>query len=246
MSAKPRVLVIQHDPISPLGALSEHFAADGISPTVIEPNRGDSFANLDAFDILVLLGGQMEAWQEQEHPWLVPEKAAIRRWVNNLDKPLLGICLGHQILADALGGRVDRAQQGEAALTRIALTEAGQGHPIYAGFGTSKAAISWHGSEVTALPPKATLLGNTSDCAISSFSVGSAAIGVQYHVEATGNQTDEWAETQNGAKHLVGLHGAANVPRVHKAIADAKPELRNNSERFYRNFMALAQQTLAR
>jgi len=105
MSAKPRVLVIQHDPISPLGALSEHFAADGISPTVIEPNRGDSFANLDAFDILVLLGGQMEAWQEQEHPWLVPEKAAIRRWVNNLDKPLLGICLGHQLLALASGAK---------------------------------------------------------------------------------------------------------------------------------------------
>lgn len=243
---KSRVLVIQHDDLSPLGAIAEHFASDGIMPAIIEPHRGDTFPNLEDFDILVLLGGQMEVWQEQNHRWLIPEKAVIRHWVNDLDKPLLGICLGHQLLADALGGRVAKAQRGEAAVTNIQFTDAGVNHPLYAGFGKSKRAVSWHGSEVTVVPPNAIVLGHTSDCAISCFAVGSAAVGVQYHVEATGWQTDAWAATPDGAKHLVQLHGEEGVPLVQKVITDAKFELWINSRRLYENFMQLARKTLAR
>ncbi len=243
---KLRVLVIQHDDLSPLGAIAEHFSSDGIAPEIIEPHRGEKFPKLDHFDILVLLGGQMEVWQEQDHRWLVPEKAVIRHWVNDLDKPLLGICLGHQLLADALGGRVAKANRGEAAVTNIQFTDAGVNHPLYAGFGKSKRAISWHGSEVTTVPPHAVVLGHTSDCATSCFVAGSAAVGVQYHVEATGWQTDAWAATPDGAQHLVQLHGEKGVPLVQKVMADAKPELLINSRRFYENFMQLARNTLAR
>jgi GMP synthase-like glutamine amidotransferase len=237
---KPRVLVVQHDALSPLGAIGEHFATDGITPTIIEPHLGDALPDLERFDILVLLGGQMEVWQEQEHPWLVAEKAAIRYWVNELDRPLLGICLGHQLLADALGGRVGRAEYGEAALTNIELTAAGQRHPVYQGFGGAKAAISWHGSEVTALPQNATLLSTTAGCAVSSFSVGTAAVGVQYHIEATGSQTEDWAATPDGARHLERLHGPEHVLLARRTMSDAKLMLWQNSRRFYDNFMALS------
>jgi len=243
---KDRVLVVQHDDLSPLGAIAEHLASEGISPTIIEPHRGDPMPSAAQFDILFVLGGQMEVWQEREHGWLVPEKAFIRHWVKDLDKPMLGICLGHQLLADALGGRVARARRGEGSLTTIALTEAGTQHPVYSGFGATKLAVSWHGSEVTDLPAKATTLSTTSDCAVSSFSVGSAAIGVQYHVEATGSQTDEWALSPAGAQHLVNLHGADDVPRVRQALAGARPDLWINSQRFYYNFMRLARENLAR
>ena len=243
---KSRVLVVQHDDLSPLGAIGEHFTSDGITLEIMEPHRGDAFSSLVDFDILILLGGQMEVWQEQDHRWLVSEKAVIRHWVNDLDKPLLGICLGHQLLADALGGRVAKAKRGEAAVTNKQFTNAGVNHPLYAGFGKSKRAISWHGSEVTMAPPRAIVLGNTTDCAVSCFAVGSAAFGVQYHVEATDWQTETWAATPVGAKHLVQLHGAEGVPLVQQAIADAKPELWKNSKKFYDNFMQLARKTLDR
>lgn len=236
----PRVLVFQHATYCPLGTIGEHLATDGIAPKIIELNRGAEIPNLNDFDILIVLGGPMEAWEEKEHPWLVAEKAAIRRWVEKLDKPLLGICLGHQLLADALDGRVGRAKRGEAGLTVIDLAESGRSHPLYAGFGPRKHAINWHGSEVTDLPQEAVLLASSAECLIAAFAVGSSAIGVQYHVEATSTLVDEWSDLPAGAAHIERLHGAAATPSVRRAVAQAMPELWSNSRRLYDNFMDLA------
>src|SRR5262245_22856511 len=172
-----RVLAFQHASFCPLGTFGEHFAADGLTPTVLELNRGDAIPDLESFDVLFVLGGPMEAWEETEHPWLIAEKAAIRRWVKEFDKPLLGICLGHQLLASALDGRVARARRGEVGVSEIALAEIAQRHPLYAGFGTRKRAINWHGSEVVGLPPGAVGLASTPECANTAFAVGSAAFG---------------------------------------------------------------------
>jgi GMP synthase-like glutamine amidotransferase len=236
----PRVLVFQHATYCPLGTIGEHLASDGIVPKIIELNRGAEIPNLNDFDILIVLGGPMEAWEVKEFPWLVVEKAAIRRWVEKLDKPLLGICLGHQLLADALDGRVGRAKRGEAGLTAIDLAESGRLHPLYAGFGPSKNAINWHGSEVTNLPHDAVLLASSADCPIAAFAVGSSAIGVQYHVEATSALVDEWSELPAGKAHVERLHGAAAAPGMRRAVAQAMPELWSNSRRLYDNFKGLA------
>ncbi len=241
----PRVLAFQHASFCPLGTFGEHLAADGLLPTVLELDRGAAIPDLDRFDVLIVLGGPMEAWEEKQHPWLVAEKAAIRRWVEEFDKPLLGICLGHQLLADALEGRVARAARGEVGVSEIALAEAGRGHPLYAGFGSSKRAINWHGSEVAELPPGAVALASTPECVNSAFAVGSAAFGVQYHVEATSELVGEWAETPAGAAHVEHLHGRGAGARVEREVAAAMPELWANSRRFYDNFMGIARRRLA-
>jgi GMP synthase-like glutamine amidotransferase len=236
----PRVLVFQHAPFCPLETFGEFLHGDGIDPVIVQLDQGEKIPQLELFDTLIVLGGPMDVWETGAHPWLIPEKAAIGRWVKTLDRPMLGICLGHQLLAEALGGEVGYAKKPEADLTEVIITDRGKSHPLMAGFGSSKAAINFHGCEVTRLPDDAVCLASTADCALGAFAAGTSSFGIQYHAEATDVLVDEWME-QDSARALVEkLHGLNGVKHVSTRVARAMPELKDNARRLYRNFMDIA------
>lgn len=221
--------------------VGDGLAKDHITPTIVRLDKGQPVPNLENFDVMIALGGPMDVWQEKENPWLVAEKAAIREWVDDADKPFLGICLGHQLLADALGGEVGLASKPEVGVLDIGIQET---HPLFDGFGTSKRAIQWHGAEVTRVPSGATVLASTPGCAITAFSARSSAFGIQYHVEATDVLADEWGATPGGLAMLEYANGAGSRERILNGVAGAMPELRANADKFYNNFMAIAQHRL--
>jgi GMP synthase-like glutamine amidotransferase len=238
----PRVLILQHSDDCHPGTFSGHLRADGIVPTVVPLDQGQAIPSLESFDILMAMGGPMNVWDEDRFPWLKDEKAAIRTWVAEHDKPFLGICLGHQLLADALGGKVGPATVGEINLLDIALNEHGLRHPLYSGFGSTKRGLQWHGAEVKTLPPGAVVLASTGDCPIAAFAYGSSAFGLQYHVEATDQSVVAWSAASQEA--LQRLHPPGYSGKLRTRVIEGFSELLGNSRRLYDNFMHIAVERL--
>ena len=166
----------------------------GLSITAIELDEGEQIPALDPFDMLVAMGGPMDVWQESEHPWLVTEKAAIRHWVTELDRPYLGVCLGHQLLADALGGTVGPMEEPEIGVVEIQLTPKGLYDPVFGHLPEVIRGLQWHGAAVERPPPGAAVLAGNQHCAVQALRVGRQAWGVQFHVEVEASTIPKWAQ----------------------------------------------------
>jgi GMP synthase-like glutamine amidotransferase len=108
-------------------------------------------------------------------------------------RPYLGICLGHQLLAEALGGKVGRMAMPEVGVTKTALTPDGRVDPLFSGFDPDLQAFQWHGAEVQTLPEDGVILAANAACPIQAMRVGDRAWGIQFHVEMTPTTVAEWS-----------------------------------------------------
>ncbi|HEV3264346.1 MAG TPA: type 1 glutamine amidotransferase [Acidimicrobiales bacterium] len=188
-----RTLVFQHLAVEHPGSLGRLLDAAGVELVTVELDEGDPIPELEPFDLLIAMGGPMDVWEEDSHPWLVAEKAAIRRWVTDLDRPYLGVCLGHQLLASALGGTVEPMTTPEVGVVRMSLTSAAAADPLFSALPATIEGLQWHGAQVTRLPPDSTVLAGNDACAVQAFRAGPQAWGVQFHVEVLETTVADWA-----------------------------------------------------
>jgi GMP synthase (glutamine-hydrolysing) len=141
-----------------------------------------SFDGLGDAGLLLVLGGAMNADEEDRFPWLAREKEHIRRFAE-AGKKVLGICLGSQLIASALGGRVYAAPEREIGFFPVYFTAEAARHPLFAPFAAPAPFFHWHGDTFD-LPPGAERLAWSEGCANQAFRIGNHVVGIQFHPEA--------------------------------------------------------------
>ena len=232
-----RLLVFQHIECEHPGSFRRFLADDGIEWQSVELDEAQAIPPLEEFDALWVMGGPMDVWDVDECPWLVEEKAAIRRWVRELQRPFLGICLGHQLLADSLGGKCTRQQEPEIGILDVHLTEAGRTDPIFNSMPTLQRTLQWHSVQVAQAPEDAVVLAGSPACDNQAMRVGENAWSMQYHVEVEPDTVDNWARVPAYRLSLENTLGADGLDQM-QADADANMNgFASNAERLYRNFM---------
>jgi GMP synthase (glutamine-hydrolysing) len=227
---RARLLVIQHEDDAPGAWFAEWIEAVGVRLDVTLGHRGDIVPEtLSEYDGLVVLGGEMGAYDDDRHPWLTRTKQLIARTAA-AGKPFLGICLGHQLAAVALGGTVERNPGGRAlGLTPVRLTPAGRTDPLLQAVQHDARAVQWNDDIVTTLPPGSTLLAVAPDGTVQAARFGASAWGVQFHPEVSPEVFARWGSSV-GPPEPAGagrpLSDPAAIADAAREIADAEPELR--------------------
>ena len=168
-----RVRILQHVAHEGPGALDDWFAARGAGLTISRLWETASVPGVDDFDVLVILGGPMSVNDEARLPWLAQEKHLIARAVD-AGKPVLGICLGAQLIAAALGARVYANPEPEIGWHTVRAVS-GPATPFT--WPRRLTTFHWHG-ETFDLPPRATLLASSSACFHQAFCVGRRVVGL--------------------------------------------------------------------
>lgn len=225
-------IAIRHLPFEDLASFESVLADEGFDVRYINAPRASSADIENASpDLLIVLGGPVSATDENDYPFLASELRLLERRLA-ANRPTLGICLGGQLMARALGAKVAPAERGEIGWKALNLSDDGRRSPLRHFDG--EPVFHWHGDAFT-LPPGAVSLASTPDCPHQAFSKGWNILGLQFHPEVTPASLETWY-----VGHYRALRDPAN-PDVKMLRADASRHgqtLDENGGRFLREWLA--------
>lgn len=206
----------------------------GVNLTIVKSFQGDSIPE-NLGDGLLVLGGPMGVYEEPHYPWMKAELRAIRKALD-ASLPILGICLGAQLLAHAAGAQVFRGALPEVGWRPIALTEDGKQDVLLKGLPDRFEVFHWHGDTFT-LPPDARLLAGSDWFPHQIFKVGDKAYGFQCHLEVTAEMVKSWAQLY--AKELVPAGGPTPVEQVEGDLVRRAAQLKPLATKVFTEFLKL-------
>ena len=232
MSRPARALVVTHSADETPGTLEEWLPAAGLELDVVAPWRGDALPErVTDHAALVVMGGPQQAYDDTSAPWLRATKDLLRAAVVD-DVPVLAVCLGAQLLAEALGGRVEKGADGvEAGARLVVKRDAAWEDPLFRDVPLTPTVLQWHEDAIVALPPGAVLLAASTKYPNQAFKVG-RAYGLQFHVEPREETLRHWARDYPQAVLEAGLDPEALADRAVAELDEVEACWRPLVERF--------------
>lgn len=241
MSTEPaRVLVVEHQADCPPALMGGWLQDAGLHLDVLRPYADRPLpSSLDEYDALVVLGGSMDAFDDVV-AWLEPTRALIREAVASA-VPVLGICLGHQLAATALGGTVARNPRGQL----VGLVELGRTAEALSDLLLGSVAgpgLFWNQDVVTVLPPDAVVLARSATGEVQAVRYADRAWGLQWHPEADAALLAEWARDDADSHRELGIDTSDVLARVEAARDLLEADGRRLADAFARQVLTVRTQ----
>jgi GMP synthase-like glutamine amidotransferase len=196
------VLIIKHVEIEGPGLIESCLSQGKIPYKILNLKPGVHLPNLHDFSTIILLGGPMNVYEEDRYPFLREEDLFIKEAIQQ-GKTVLGICLGAQLMAKALGAKVTTAPVKEIGWYDVSLTRAGSHDPFFSRFPKTFSVFQWH-EDTFDIPSAAKLIASSNPVPHQAFRYGENAYGLQFHLEVTEEMIRDWMkayeEEFNGSK----------------------------------------------
>jgi GMP synthase (glutamine-hydrolysing) len=219
------LLIIVHVESEGPGTLGSFLDSSGIIVHLAHVYSGERLPeNIDGLQAIISMGGPMNVYEESEYPFLLDETILLRQAIA-AGLPVLGICLGAQMIAKASGARVVRSPKEEIGWGKIFLTEAGQSDLLFSGVPETLDVLQWHG-DMFEIPEDGALIATGKDCPNQAIRYRNA-LGLQFHVEVTREILGDW------------FKDSPDLDRILRRYDELRPDLDRHARQIYNNFVSI-------
>jgi len=234
----PRLLVFQHVAHEILGTLDPVLRGSGFRIKYVNFERHPDFEpNLEGYDGLIVLGGPMNVDEVDKYPYLETEVYSIRKAIDR-GMPVLGICLGSQLIAKALGAKVYKNREKEIGWYDLSPTSIGKKDPLISHFSGMEKIFQWHGDTFD-IPGGALLLASSPLCKNQAFRYGDNVYGLQFHLEVDERMVERWLRVPVNKKEIEELNGKIIPDRIREETHVYVSRLKELSDKAFAEFIKL-------
>jgi len=229
------ILVFQNEECEHLGVFSKILNENNISYQYIKLYEEEEIPNLNDYSAIIILGGPMNVYEERKYPFLKKENSSIKEALK-INKPMLGICLGAQIIARAAGAKVYPAKRKEIGWFTLNLTTGGIENDVFRGLERQFTVFQWHGDTFD-IPSGSIKLAKSNLFPNQAFSIGKTIYALQFHLEVTKKMILEWVNRYED--ELVTLKEEVDPDEMLKSSEHHIQPLNNHAFLLFSNFLHL-------
>lgn len=231
-----KLLVFQHVPYEILGTFNPLLKEAGFRIRYVNYGRDNQVRpNLDSYNGLVILGGPMNVDQIDQYPHLAVEIDLIQQAIEK-QMPILGICLGAQLIAKALGAQVSKNPIKEIGWYDVTPTKEGLEDPLFSHFGSTRKIFQWHG-DTFEIPPGAVHLATSPTCANQAFRYAEHVYGFQFHLEVDQSLVHSWLDRPAYREEIQNLKQDTSVESIREETTHYIEQANELGDKVFQSFI---------